>query len=233
MKLARTLSRPRWAMPMTISWMPSDGQRREDRFEQRHERLAAFERKAFLADVARVQKPLERFRREQVGKDAALDGGFGRGHFGPGLDAVAHPVAHVRGADVHELRADRAGVDALERGEHFAQAHGLAAHEIARGYDLIEVAFREAEGFEGQERLLGRGVLERVELGEGVAERAVGRHGVIDAALAREVGLAGRGGSAAVGPRRAGRRVAHPRANPSKNAAHLSSTEAGSCCHRA
>ncbi len=119
-----------------------DAQRRaagEDRLQQRHERLAAFERKPLLADVARVQKPLEPLGGEQVREDLTLDGGVGGGHFRPGLDAFAHPIAHVRGGDVHELRADLAGVDPLERGEHFPQAHGLAAHEEPRRDDLVEV----------------------------------------------------------------------------------------------
>ena len=57
--LARTLSRPRWAMPRTISRDAQVGGLLDDGVEDRDERLGPFEREPLLAEVAGVQELLE------------------------------------------------------------------------------------------------------------------------------------------------------------------------------
>jgi hypothetical protein len=103
-------------------------------FQERDQRLATFERKPLLADIPGVQKAFERLGRQQMAVNFALLGPAGRRQFPPGLKPFTHPVAHPGGFDVHELGADAPGISRLQRRDHLAQTHGLAAHEITRGH---------------------------------------------------------------------------------------------------
>ena len=70
--LTSTLSRPRCAMPITISCTPADAGVLDQVVEHRDQRVAAFAREALLADVLRVQVALERLRGGQALEDVPL-----------------------------------------------------------------------------------------------------------------------------------------------------------------
>ena len=70
--LASTLSRPRCAMPITASRDAALGGGVEQRVEGHDRRLRALEAEALLADVARVQEPLEDLGRVQALEEPAL-----------------------------------------------------------------------------------------------------------------------------------------------------------------
>ena len=70
--LASTLSRPRWAMPMTTSSSPCVGRVAEHLVEQRDQRLAALQREPALADVLGLQERLERLGRVEPAEDVLL-----------------------------------------------------------------------------------------------------------------------------------------------------------------
>ena len=70
--LARTLSRPRWDMPMTDSWRPSATASFEQGVEDDDGRLGALEAEPLLAHVAGVEEALEHLGRVQAVQDVAL-----------------------------------------------------------------------------------------------------------------------------------------------------------------
>ena len=105
--LASTLSRPRWAMPMTISRTPQSGGLLDDRVEERDERLAPFEREPLLADVARVEELLEQLGVVQPSQDAAAScSRRTAGWFRIGSIRSWSQRRHGEVLDVHVLDAD-------------------------------------------------------------------------------------------------------------------------------
>ena len=70
--LASTLSRPRWAMPMTDLGQARAGRGVEDGVEQHDGRLRALEAEALLPDVAGVQEALEHLGGVEPVEDVAL-----------------------------------------------------------------------------------------------------------------------------------------------------------------
>ena len=106
-----------------------DGAIDEQRVQDHHQRLAALEAEAFLADVARVQEPLEAFRLHQLFQNHALRF-FRESEIRQArLDAVENPIPHVRRLDMHVFHADRVRVNRAQRPDHRAQRHRFSVHE--------------------------------------------------------------------------------------------------------
>ena len=169
----------------------------ENRIQDHHERLRALERKAFLPDVASVQKRFERLGFEQRAQDRDLRLARSLALGRPRLEPVPDPVADARVLDVLKFRADRIGVNAFEQRDHFAQRH-LAAVEKEFGRHLeVEVLLAEAELAQAQERILRTLVGQRIEPGNGVPERAVGVDESIHSRLKRTLADLRRGCAAA------------------------------------
>ena len=120
--------------------------------EQRNERVAAFEREAFLADVLGMQVALESFGSRELPEDVpALVGGKAVMQ-AAGLKLVLQPQALVRIGDVRELGADGAAVDALQRREDVPQpeALGNGIGAAAREELGIEIPLAQPEVAEAQ-----------------------------------------------------------------------------------
>src|SRR6185295_597254 len=118
--------------------------------EQRDEAVAAFQRKALLADVLSVQVAFEPFGGGQLPQDAAL---FLRAELmqhASLLVTILEPEALLRIRHVRELGAERVAVDVLQLRQDVAQLHeardgcGTAASEKFR----IEIGARETEVLE-------------------------------------------------------------------------------------
>ena len=118
------------------------------------------------------------------------------------FEPVQDPVADARILDVLKLGADRVGVNAFERRDHFAQGH-LSVVEKEFGRDLqIEVLLAEAELAQTQERIFRSLVGQRIHPRDRVPEGAISVNQTIDAGLQRD-------SSARVRPR-----VQRPRSAP-------------------
>ena len=148
----------------------------QNRLHGRDERLAPFQTKALLTDVAGVQITLQAF----GGRQALENGAATRRRIGRARAALFElllPPALLLGVrDVHKFGADRTAVGFPQGGEERAQRH-LACAEIGVG-DVkfgIEVSVRETVKrrleLADDRRLTA---LERVELGATGAEHAVG-----------------------------------------------------------
>ncbi len=72
MTLLRTLRRPRWAMPITISFTPSWTAALDDLLQRRNHGFAAIEAEALGARVLHVGELLEVLRLDQLVEDRAL-----------------------------------------------------------------------------------------------------------------------------------------------------------------
>ena len=107
MRLASTLRRPRWAMPMTISCTPAVGRAFQQLVENRHGALAAFEREALLPHEARVEEVLELFGLQERSAECAA---FGSRSSGQWLACGSMRCCSQRFSsgmlDVHVLAAD-------------------------------------------------------------------------------------------------------------------------------
>ena len=96
----------------------------QNRVENDHERFRALQRKAFLPDVAGVQKHLERFRFQKQPKQRDLDLRSRRGAFAGRDSSRCRTQLRMRGFWMcMKFRADGVGIDLLERRDHFAQRH--------------------------------------------------------------------------------------------------------------
>ena len=194
-KFVSTFSRPRCAMPMTISLTPRFGQSSKMACSADHERLAAFQRKPLLPHVFRVQEMLETLRLEQLAQQRDLEiAARAPESAGRALDALAQPVPHADVLDVHELEADGAGVDALQRVDHLPQLHacgrpGKTSRRPARSRSFSA----KPKLPQPQKRLLRPFIGERVELGQRVADGAIGIDQALHARLQREIGQRRRG----------------------------------------
>ena len=120
--LARTLRRPRWAMPITASCTPAARGVVEHAVEERDERLAALEREALVADVLRVQEALEALGLDQLLQDAPPRRRR-RAAGGCGVDSMRSCSQSLRSriGDVHVLDADRAAVGVAQDLQDLAQ----------------------------------------------------------------------------------------------------------------
>ena len=97
--------------------------------EQRHEAVAALERKALLADVLGVQIALQPFGRRQLPEDVLLLLGAEAMLHARRLEIILQPQPLLGIRDVREFGADGVAVDELERREDVAQ---LAARRNRR-----------------------------------------------------------------------------------------------------
>ena len=110
---------------MTTSSIAAAPQLLDEVIQQRHERLAAFEREALLPDVLGVQVALEALGRRELPEDVAALLGAEAVLQPARLELVLQPQALVGVRHVRELGADRAGVDVLELRQDLAQLHPL------------------------------------------------------------------------------------------------------------
>ena len=101
----------------------------QNRIQNHHQRFRALQRKAFLTNVARMQKHLERVGFHQCAQKRKLHLTRSGILVCSRLEAVPHPVADARVLDVHELGADGAGINFLEARDHRAQRRLLVVEE--------------------------------------------------------------------------------------------------------
>ncbi len=149
-----------------------------DQFVHRgDEALAAFERKALLADVLGVQEALQAFGRRHLLEDVLLLLHREVRLAADRLQLLLPPALLVLVGDVHVLGADGAAVGLAQRVDQLAQRHAVAAEEGVAGVEhrfLVGVA----EAVEGRIEfgdLLAFGALERVEVGPAGTDVAIGR----------------------------------------------------------
>ena len=132
--------------------------------EQRNQAVAAFQREALLADVARVQILLQGFRRGQALQDVALLIRRIAGRGAHALEARLDPALLRNVADVHVLDADRAAIGFAHRAQDLAQRHLLRAHQRAGVEHRVHVGFGQAVESGLQLGNLGLGeALQRIE----------------------------------------------------------------------
>ncbi len=86
----------------------------EQRIEHRDQRVAAFEREAFVTDEPRVQELFERLGIDELVEDLQLRLVAQRLFVAVALHALAQPVPLFLVGDVHELRADVAAVREMQ-----------------------------------------------------------------------------------------------------------------------
>ena len=158
--LASTLSRPRWAMPITDSCRPSTTASFEEGVEDDDGRLGALEAEPLLAHVAGVEEALEDLGGVQPVEDVALL--VRRRDRGHALDVLLDPPLLLGVLDVHVLDAEGAAVGVAEHGEDLVEGGQLLAGQ--------------AVGHERPGQVPdGEAVVERVELGMEVDRLGVER----------------------------------------------------------
>ena len=153
--------------------------------QQRHQRVAAFQREALLADVLGVQVAFQALGRGQALEDAPLRVGVHAVIAGRRFQPILHPAALLDIGDVHVFGADGAGVGGLEQGLQVAQLHPLAAADAAGAELAVEVGFGQLVETDGE---VGRGRAglhaQRIEVGGQVSARTVGGDQFCDRAVA-------------------------------------------------
>ena len=211
-----------------------------DVVEQRNQGVAAFEREALLADVARVQVALEALGRRElleevqafVVREAMVQPPF--------LEAVLQPEALLGRRDVRELGADAARVDLPELLQDLRQLHllvdaaraarrvelrlhvGLGEADVGRIQHARHGPLHEAERIDVRDQVAAVGV-ELDEARDGGLLRAVrGRRGV-----ARERRLTAAAGPAPIWPLQADACGRSPGPNWPKKSRHSGLTLAG------
>ena len=148
-----TLRRPRWLMPMMDALRAEFGGAVEQLVEEGDEGGDAFEREALGAEIARLDDLLE-----DVGAGEQIAGcAAGRRQAEPDFEALRDPLAAFAVGDVHELRADGAGVEAAGLGGEF-----VVEVELGKGQrsevlvERIELGLEIAPAAEGVEGLLAQ-----------------------------------------------------------------------------
>ena len=173
MTLASTFKRPRWGMPITISFTPSWPPRLMicssagtiDSPPSRPKRLVPV--------YFDVEEALEDLGLDQLLQDR-LPSALGEGHL-VAFDAVLDPRPLLGVRDVHVLDADRAAIGALQDVEHLAHGAEFEPESAAEIDRTVVVGLGEAVGL-GLElgMLAAADELERIELGDEMAARAIG-----------------------------------------------------------
>ena len=170
--LAKTLRRPRWAMPMTTSATPEPAAASSDRVEQDDGRLRTFQAEPLLPDVAGVEKALEDLGSVEPAEDVPLLLQVeGRGL---ALDVLLDPALLLGVLDVHVLDGERPAVGVAQHVEDLVQRGDVAAgqavgHELAR-----QVPDGEPVGQRVQLGMDVRGLrVQRVEMSDEVAPHPV------------------------------------------------------------
>src|SRR5258706_7601104 len=100
--------------------------------EHRDQRVAAFERKALLPDIAGVQESLETFGRGEPLEDVALIVRRIARLRPDRLQPLLDPALLNAAGEVHVFDAESAAVGLLQRADDFAQARLLRADERSR-----------------------------------------------------------------------------------------------------
>ncbi len=142
---------------------------------------------------------------------------------------MQHPIPGPGILNVHELGADRAGINFGEARNQFPQRHLLAVGEKFRGNSKIEIFFAEPKLAQRKQWVFRTLVRQRIHSRDGMAESPISVNQTVDSGLQRTFPRGRARGAAAVAPFFWGKL---PSSNPSKNAAQLGSTDAGSCCQR-
>ena len=169
MTLARMLRRPRWAIPITTSSIPSSGSRRQQRVEHRDDRLRPFETEALVTDVLGVEEALEGLGLIELAKDSDL---LFVSEFHPGdLDPFLNPSFLLGLLHVHVLDAGGAAIGVPQAGQDLPQGHHLGPFDSPGGELAIEVPDGEAveERIELGDTVSGRVLTERIEVGDQMA----------------------------------------------------------------
>ena len=86
---------------------------------------------------------------------------------------MTNPVPDSRVLDVLELGADRAGIDRLQRRDHFTQRHRLVIEEELGRNAQIEIFLAEAELAQAEQRIFRTLLGQRIYFRDGVTESAV------------------------------------------------------------
>ena len=147
MKLASTLSRPRWGMPITISLTPSWLPRLRICSSAGIDGLAAVEAEALGAGVFACRGSARSISaavsRSRIARLPLLGE---RGLVADALDALLDPGLLRRILDVHVLDADLAAIGLAHDLQDLAQRRGLEAEHVVDEDRPVEVGFGEAVG---------------------------------------------------------------------------------------
>ena len=145
--------------------------------EQRNQAVAAFQRKAFLADVFGVQIT---FQSLGLGQQFQRVFAFFRAQSGlaaAAFELFVHPAPLFGIADVHEFGADGVGVSRLEQGDQILEFQPRRPGQRA-GVELgVEIGG--AEAMEGRVEIGRRQLLrhaQRIQIGGQMSARTIGRH---------------------------------------------------------
>src|SRR2546430_15689538 len=103
------------------------------------------------------------------------------------LQSLTNPFTHPWVLDMHELRADRVGVNSLQTGNQLAQRHRPIVEEEFRGNTKIKIGFAESELAQAKQRILRSLLCERIDSRNGVTEGAIRVNETIDACLKRSL----------------------------------------------
>ncbi len=142
-------------------------------------RFGAFERKALVADEARMQEVLELFGLDDALERAQARCGVERPAIAGRLHAELQPALLLGNLDVHELASDFSAVGLAQRFENFAQGGDalrlvVVRHERAGEEFAVEVPDGEAVGGRIEFGMVDGFLAERIEVGDQVAAHAIG-----------------------------------------------------------
>src|SRR5215831_6303405 len=99
------------------------------------------------------------------------------------FQSPADPFANARILNMHELRADRVGINSLEPRDHVAQRHRPIVEEELRRNAKIEIGLRKVEFAKTQQWILWSRLCQWVHPRNRVTERAIRIDETIDARL--------------------------------------------------
>ena len=171
---ARTLSRPRWAMPMTTSCAPSRVGHLEDLVEHRHDGVEPLDREHLLAEVGLLEVALEAEHLDQAVEQPLLLLGLERLAVPAGLDHVPQPHPLLVRGEVLDLVRDRPAVGLAHPGQDLEQRLALDADAEDLRRDLRHQLGGQVEVL-GLDRRVALGLgAQRVEPGRQVAVGPVG-----------------------------------------------------------
>ncbi len=155
----------------------------QEAVEQGDQGLAPFEREALVADVLRVQEPLEALGLDQLLEHSPFAGRIERGIVPGRFHPLLEPVLPLRVGDVHVLDPDVPAVGVAQDLEDFPQRRLVLAGKPVSDELAVEVPHREAVG-RGVEVAVGRPLgVEGVEIGHEMPAHAVGVDELEDAGL--------------------------------------------------
>ena len=147
--------------------------------QNRDGRFAALQRKTFMANETRVQKPLELFGFNDVPQGAQLGLLIQRPPIAGGLHAKLQPALLLRNLDVHVLASDFPAVGLAQRFQDFAQHSHLLRlivlrHQGAGQKFAVEIPDGQAVGGRVELGMVDRLRTQRIEIRDQVAAHAIG-----------------------------------------------------------